>query len=226
MAAAMGRTARCGGEVLVATCAAYERVGHLGWLVLPGGEQAVRQPWRVAAAALAQLYGPDFWRLALPFTQQLDQAAWQVLARMIERNLNSPRTSSLGRLFDAAAALAGMGQIARYEGELAILFEQIADPQQPPYPMRCASRSLPAGRSRSTGWRCWRRWLMICGPALNQQRSQAGCITAWRRRSWRRAGECATSAVLRLSPSAAACFKMSCCWRHWPMCCEPMALLC
>lgn len=124
-----------GGEVLVATCAAYERVGHLGWLVLPGGEQAVRQPWRVAAAALAQLYGPDFWRLALPFTQQLDQAAWQVLARMIERNLNSPRTSSLGRLFDAAAALAGMGQIARYEGELAILFEQIADPQQPPYPM-------------------------------------------------------------------------------------------
>lgn len=124
-----------GGEVLVATCAAYERVGHLGWLVLPGGEQAVRQPWRVAAAALAQLYGPDFWRLALPFTHQLDQAAWQVLARMIERNLNSPRTSSLGRLFDAAAALAGIGQIARYEGELAILFEQIADLQQPPYPM-------------------------------------------------------------------------------------------
>lgn len=124
-----------GGEVLVATCAAYERVGYLGHLVLPGGEQAVRQPWRVAAAALAQIYGPDFWRLALPFTQQLDQAAWQVLARMIERNLNSPRTSSLGRLFDVAAALAGMGQIARYEGELAILFEQIADPQQPPYPL-------------------------------------------------------------------------------------------
>lgn len=124
-----------GGEVLVATCAAYERVGHLGHLVLPGGEQAVRQPWRVAAAALAKFYGPDFWRLALPFTQQLDQAAWQVLARMIERNLNSPRTSSLGRLFDAAATLAGVGQIARYEGELAILFEQIADPQQPPYPM-------------------------------------------------------------------------------------------
>ncbi|ACL23407.1 carbamoyltransferase HypF [Chloroflexus aggregans] len=124
-----------GGEVLVATCASYERVGHLGHLILPGGEQAVRQPWRVAAAALAQLYGPDFWRLALPFTQQLDQSAWQVLARMIERNLNSPRTSSLGRLFDAAAALTGMGQIARYEGELAIRFEQIADPQQPPYPM-------------------------------------------------------------------------------------------
>ncbi|MGB9738309.1 carbamoyltransferase HypF [Chloroflexus sp.] len=124
-----------GGEVLVATCASYERVGHLGHLILPGGEQAVRQPWRIAAAALAQLYGPDFWRLALPFTQQLDQSAWQVLARMIERNLNSPRTSSLGRLFDAAAALAGMGQIARYEGELAIRFEQIADPQQPPYSM-------------------------------------------------------------------------------------------
>ncbi|WP_299644917.1 carbamoyltransferase HypF [uncultured Chloroflexus sp.] len=134
-----------GGEVLVATCAEYERVGHLRPLTLPGGEQAVRQPWRVAAAALAQLYGPDFWRLALPFTRQLDQAAWQVLARMIERSLNSPRTSSLGRLFDAAAALAGMGQIARYEGELAILFEQIADPQQPPYPMPLREPAIIGG---------------------------------------------------------------------------------
>lgn len=134
-----------GGEVLVATCAEYERVGHLGLLVLPGGEQAVRQPWRVAAAALAQLYGPDFWRLELPFTQRLDQAAWQVLARMIERNLNSPRTSSLGRLFDAAAALAGIGQIARYEGELAILFEQIADPHQPAYPMPLREPEVSGG---------------------------------------------------------------------------------
>ncbi|WP_298819022.1 carbamoyltransferase HypF [Chloroflexus sp.] len=124
-----------GGEILVATCAEYERVGHLGRLVLPGGEQAVRQPWRVAAAALAQIYGDDFWRLEFTFTRQIDQAAWRVLARMIERGLNSPFTSSLGRLFDAAAALTGIGQIARYEGELAILFEQIADPLQTPYPM-------------------------------------------------------------------------------------------
>ncbi len=124
-----------GGEILVTTCAAYERIGHVAHLVLPGGEQAVRQPWRVAAAALAMIAGSDMSRLAIPFTRQLDWSAWSVLARMIERGVNSPRASSLGRLFDAAAALAGLGQNARYEGELAIRLEQIAHPAQPPYPM-------------------------------------------------------------------------------------------
>jgi len=124
-----------GGEVLIATCATYRRVGHVRHLILPGGEQAVRQPWRVAAAALSQIYGSHFWQMDIPFTRQLDQTAWTVLARMIERGVNSPRTSSLGRLFDAAAVLVGLGQIARYEGELAILLEQIADWSQPPYPM-------------------------------------------------------------------------------------------
>lgn len=137
-----------GGEVMVATCADYTRVGHLEFLVLPGGEQAIRQPWRIAAAALAQLYGADFARLDLPFVQQIDQAVWRVLARMIERGLNSPLTSSLGRLFDAAAALTGIGQIARYEGELAILFEQIADPYQPPYPLPIREPAVAGGPFR------------------------------------------------------------------------------
>lgn len=124
-----------GGEIFIATCADYRRVGHLAHLLLPGGEQAVRQPWRVAAAALSTIYGTDFWQLSLPLVQQLDRSAWTVLARMIERSLNTPRTSSLGRLFDAAAVLVGIGQTARYEGELAILLEQIADHDQPPYPL-------------------------------------------------------------------------------------------
>jgi hydrogenase maturation protein HypF len=127
-----------GCELLVADLAGFERAGHLAYVPLPGGDAAVRQPWRVAAAYLAQLYGPGFVDMDLPFTRALDRARWGVLAQMIARRVNSPPTSSLGRLFDAAAALIGLRGEAQYEGQAAIELEAIAERGAAPYPFAIA----------------------------------------------------------------------------------------
>ncbi len=121
-----------GGEVLLATLAEYTRLGHLAYVPLPGGDAAVRQPWRMALAYLWQAYGPDL--PALDLLQSLDAARAGLIIRMIERGLNSPPTSSMGRLFDAAAALVGLHPHAAYEGQAAIALEHIAEPVERGYP--------------------------------------------------------------------------------------------
>jgi hydrogenase maturation protein HypF len=122
-----------GGEILVADLAGYTRAGHLATFPLPGGDQAIRQPWRVAAALLEQCYGPAFLDRALPFARQLDQRRWATIRQMIARGLNSPSSSSLGRVFDAVAALVGLRGEVRYEGQAAIELEACAEPGQPGY---------------------------------------------------------------------------------------------
>jgi hydrogenase maturation protein HypF len=123
-----------GGEMLLAELNGFTRLGHLAYVPLPGGEQAVRQPWRMAAVYLQQAYGSGFLELELPFVQRIERKRWQVLAQMIERGLNSPATSSIGRLFDAVAALVGVRDEAQYEGQAAIEFEVVAERDAPPYP--------------------------------------------------------------------------------------------
>ncbi|BCL79350.1 carbamoyltransferase [Ktedonobacteria bacterium brp13] len=117
-----------GCEIMAADLQGFERLAHLAYVPLIGGEQAVYQPWRVAAAYLSRAYGDAFLQLDIPFTQQLDSAKWHILAQMLARQLNSPPTSSLGRLFDAVAALLGLPQnliqaTTLYEGQAAIELE-------------------------------------------------------------------------------------------------------
>ena len=115
-----------GCEMMIADLTGFERLAHLAYVPLPGGEQAVRQPWRMAAAYLAQAFGDDFLALDIPFAHQLDRSKWRVLAQMVARNINSLPTSSLGRLFDAIAALLGLRGEALYEGQTAIELEVLA----------------------------------------------------------------------------------------------------
>jgi hydrogenase maturation protein HypF len=116
-----------GGEVLVADLRAFERAAHLVYVPLPGGEQAIRQPWRMAAVYLRAAYGEEFLELPIPFVRQSDlPRRWRPLSRIIERGLNSPPTSSMGRLFDGVAALLGVREEVRYEGQAAIELEMLA----------------------------------------------------------------------------------------------------
>jgi hydrogenase maturation protein HypF len=115
-----------GCEVMKADLPGFERLAHLDYMPLPGGEQAVHQPWRMAAVYLAQTYGDAFSDLDIPFVQQLDYSKWRVLAQMIVQSINSPPTSSLGRLFDAVAALVGLRSEVLYEGQAAIELEILA----------------------------------------------------------------------------------------------------
>lgn len=114
-----------GGEFLVASLGGFERAAHLRTWALPGGAASVRDARRNAFALLSELgllEHPGAERLL----GGLDEQARSVTATMIERGINSPRTSSMGRLFDAAAAILGICGQATYEGEPAIELEAAA----------------------------------------------------------------------------------------------------
>ena len=118
-----------GCEIMRADLHGFERLAHLAYVPLPGGEQAVRQPWRIAATYLMQASGDDFLALDIPFVRNLDRKRWQTLSQMITRQVNAPLTSSLGRLFDAVAALLGIRNEVIYEGQAAIEMEILANTQ-------------------------------------------------------------------------------------------------
>jgi hydrogenase maturation protein HypF len=116
-----------GGEFLLASYHGFERLAHLEEVRLPGGEQAIRQPWRMAAAYLQQVYGEAMADLDLALMHAIEPRTWQVLRQMLARGLNSPWTSSAGRLFDAVAALIGLRHEVQYEGQAAVELEMLAD---------------------------------------------------------------------------------------------------
>ena len=117
-----------GGEFLIAGLAAFERAGHLAGVPLPGGPAAIRQPWRMAAAYLDAAY-PDGPPDGLA-VERRNERRWDNVVSMARRGLNSPVTSSAGRLFDAAAAILGVRDLINYEGQAAIELEQLADPAE------------------------------------------------------------------------------------------------
>ena len=114
-----------GGEFLVADLAGFTRAGHLDPVPMPGGTAAIRAPWRMAAAHLAAAYPGGIPDLAVRDRNAPD---WAAVLGMAERGVNSPHTSSAGRLFDAVAALLGIRDTINYEGQAAIELEQHADP--------------------------------------------------------------------------------------------------
>ncbi len=131
-----------GGEVLAGDAAAYERAAHLELLPLPGGDAAVREPWRTAIGALHTAF--DGAPPALPF--QADHPADAVL-EMIARDLNCPRTSSCGRLFDAVAALTGRWGVVGYEAQAAVEFTALTTVEEAraavPWPVEPGDAAIP-----------------------------------------------------------------------------------
>lgn len=123
-----------GGEFLIADYAGYERVAHLSYVPLPGGDRAIREPWRMALAHLSAAGLP--WDADLPPVQHgrsLGADHLPVLQFQIDSSLNAPPTSSMGRLFDAAAALAGVRPAVNYEAQAAIEFEALVDATETGY---------------------------------------------------------------------------------------------
>ncbi len=110
-----------GGEILIGDYFGFQRFAHFEQMPLPGGDAAIKAPWRTAVAYLQKIYGylPD-----LPF---LDNLTPEPIIEMVDKNVNCPQTSSCGRLFDAVAAISGGLQTIRYEGQAAIEFMQNSD---------------------------------------------------------------------------------------------------
>jgi hydrogenase maturation protein HypF len=133
-----------GGEFLLAGYEGYQRLAHLAYAPLPGGDKAVKEPWRIALAYLHQAGLP--WDEALPPLQWLihqrpSEATdpvvsanrlsggqrLEILRRQLQTGVNAPFTSSMGRLFDAVAALAGVRAVVNYEAQAAIELEALVD---------------------------------------------------------------------------------------------------
>lgn len=123
-----------GGEFLISDYRGYQRPYHLGYVPLPGGDKAVREPWRMALAWLQR--SELAWSEDLPPVRHAlshspnDQIQLNALRRQIETGLNSVPTSSIGRLFDAVSALVGVRQLTNYEAQAAIELEAMVDPQE------------------------------------------------------------------------------------------------
>lgn len=136
-----------GGEFLVGDAAGFERVAHLEYLPLPGGDEAVRHPYRIAAAYVWELLGQgERVQRALDHHVALAQAEREVLQTMTARGLNTPYTSSAGRLFDAVSALLGLCRETTYEAQAAIALEMAsrrADKTDKIYPWRIETESEP-----------------------------------------------------------------------------------
>ena len=132
-----------GGEILVADLLGYRRVARFGRAPMPGGALAVRRPWRMALGYLlgGEVPGADLAatdpELVAPFVARLDPREVAVVRTQVARRLNAPVASSAGRLFDAAAALLGLRDVAEYEAQAAIDLEIAAgDRRADPLPWR------------------------------------------------------------------------------------------
>ncbi len=118
-----------GCEFLIASYGGYERYAWLDYIPLPGGDRAVKEVWRTGIACLYKAFGSGFLSTGAPLlgrvgSKLMDAAAWAV-----EKNVNCPGASSMGRLFDAVAAITGVCTEATYDAQAAILLESVMEPR-------------------------------------------------------------------------------------------------
>ncbi len=126
-----------GGELLLVEGAGFERIGHLAPLAMPGGDRAATEPWRMAAAVLFQLGRGDEIVQRFP-----GQPGAKTALEMLQRKLICPDTSSMGRLFDAAAGLLGVSEKQEFEAQAAILLQRLAESHGAVAPMNFGYRIL------------------------------------------------------------------------------------
>jgi len=119
-----------GGELLVGSYQGYRRAAHLRAVPLPGGDAAIRSPFRTALAHLLDALGPEALELAVPSLLARPRSLLEDLARMIEADIACPRSCGMGRLFDAVAAIVGVpgtqGEAVTYEAQAAMELEALA----------------------------------------------------------------------------------------------------
>ncbi|HIQ46635.1 MAG TPA: carbamoyltransferase HypF, partial [Sulfurovum sp.] len=116
-----------GGEFMLCDYQGYERVAHLEYFKLLGGAKAIKEPRRVALSLLFDLYGEESLSLDNYTTQAFTTTELRTYFIAWEKGLNTPLSSSTGRLFDAVASLLGVVQVMSFEGESGMLLEELYD---------------------------------------------------------------------------------------------------
>jgi hydrogenase maturation protein HypF len=140
-----------GGELLVGHPATYERRGTLFPIRLPGGDAAIREPWRMACAWLIAALEDEHPPLPAVLRDEVNEERWAAVSGLVASGLNSPATTSVGRLFDAVAALCGVRGHVNYEGQAAAELEGISDPRErDAYPMPLIETGAAGAHSATT----------------------------------------------------------------------------
>ena len=133
-----------GGEVLVATRVGFSRAAHLGYVPMPGAAAAIREPWRMGVSYLRHTFGEEGLSVAEDLLGKVPVRNLEVVDRMTTAGVNSPETSSLGRLFDGIAALCGVRERVAYEGQAAMELEALAsDGDASAYPVEMDLAARP-----------------------------------------------------------------------------------
>jgi len=116
-----------GAEVLIADYKTYQRYAYLDYIPLPGGEKAIKEVWRTGISFLYKAFGKEVFNLDIPFLRAIEEKKKASVVEMIEKGINSPMASSMGRLFDAVSAIAGIRSETTYDAQAAIELEMSAE---------------------------------------------------------------------------------------------------
>lgn len=115
-----------GGEFIVADLVKFKRAAHLKYIPMPGGNLAVMEPWRMALSWLYSINNNNIFKLYPEFIKKLDKKKIKIIIQMLEKNVNSPLTSSMGRLFDAVSSLITDIKTIKFEAQGPIVLEEMA----------------------------------------------------------------------------------------------------
>ncbi len=132
-----------GGEVILSHLDKFERLAHFEYVPLPGGEASIKKPWRMALSYLISAFGKDWRNLPIDFLHRIPKGEAKIVEKQIERGINSPLTSSCGRLFDAVSSLIGVRDVASYEAQAAIEMEMISSETEEYYQFEIEGDSFP-----------------------------------------------------------------------------------
>ena len=116
-----------GGEFIRVNLRDFDRLAHLKNVPMPGSSMAIKEPWRMAMVYLSEAFGDEVDNLKIDLMKRVDLKKWEILKRMIDKKINTPWTSSMGRFFDAISSILSVRDEVHYEGQAAIELEMIAD---------------------------------------------------------------------------------------------------
>lgn len=119
-----------GGEFLKVNFMEFHRLAHLKEMPMPGGTMAIKEPWRMAMVYLNEIFGDEVLNLKIDLIKRIDPLKWDTLKKMIKHCINTPFTTSMGRLFDAVSSLLSIRDQVNYEGQAAVELEMILDPEE------------------------------------------------------------------------------------------------
>jgi len=115
-----------GGEFFICDLRDYERIVHFDYIPLPGGDKVTKEPWRTAVSYLHHTYGNEFLNFHLEFLKSIPKTKTKLILEAIQKNINSPLSSSCGRLFDAVSAMINLCTVSKFHAEAPMRLESIA----------------------------------------------------------------------------------------------------